>query len=160
MNKRTLTRTTVHDKYDGRCAYCGTDIAFKDMQVDHYFPLWSPELAKAHNVDLHDISNLMPSCRKCNHYKRGDLPEDFREKIKSIHERVEKIYIFQVAYNFNMTHITPFDGKFYFEIIRDREFPCSGCNTGELVLAGSSPSDKGTITHYKCSNCEAVVSFP
>lgn len=29
------TRRFVYDKYGGRCAYCGSKIAFEDMQVDH-----------------------------------------------------------------------------------------------------------------------------
>lgn len=39
MNKRKSisksTRTSVYLMYNGHCAYCGTEIAYKDMQVDH-----------------------------------------------------------------------------------------------------------------------------
>lgn len=30
------TREEVYRKYDGHCAYCGREIAYKDMQVDHF----------------------------------------------------------------------------------------------------------------------------
>lgn len=32
-------REAVYRKYDGHCAYCGREIAYKDMQVDHFLPL-------------------------------------------------------------------------------------------------------------------------
>ena len=28
-------RQQVYDKYNGRCAYCGCKLEYKDMQVDH-----------------------------------------------------------------------------------------------------------------------------
>ena len=36
MNKET--RLKVYLMYDGHCAYCGKDIEYKDMQVDHIVP--------------------------------------------------------------------------------------------------------------------------
>ena len=39
-------RRLVYNKFDGRCAYCGQPIEFKDMQVDHIKPAlhrWSDE---------------------------------------------------------------------------------------------------------------------
>ena len=35
INKKI--REAVYKKYGGRCAYCGRAIAYKDMQVDHFF---------------------------------------------------------------------------------------------------------------------------
>lgn len=32
-------REEVYRKYDGHCAYCGREIAYKDMQVDHFRPV-------------------------------------------------------------------------------------------------------------------------
>jgi 5-methylcytosine-specific restriction endonuclease McrA len=34
------TRRLVYDKYGGRCAYCGKELRFEDMQVDHIVPVW------------------------------------------------------------------------------------------------------------------------
>lgn len=39
MNKEL--REQIYHKYDGRCAYCGREIEYKDMQVDHLEPLAS-----------------------------------------------------------------------------------------------------------------------
>lgn len=51
-------REAVYAKYDGHCAYCGREIAYKDMQVDHFFPLrsWGIE-----DTGSDDILNLMPA---------------------------------------------------------------------------------------------------
>ena len=76
-------RESVYAKYDGHCAYCGRAIDIKDMQVDHFRPLraWGVE-----DVGTDDISNLMPSCRMCNHYKRANSLETFRRYIAEIRE--------------------------------------------------------------------------
>lgn len=36
MNKNV--RQAVYAKYNGHCAYCGCEIDYKDMQVDHIKP--------------------------------------------------------------------------------------------------------------------------
>lgn len=40
-------REEVYQKYNGHCAYCGREIAYKDMQVDHFLPLraWGIEIS-------------------------------------------------------------------------------------------------------------------
>lgn len=60
-------REAVYRKYNGHCAYCGREISYKDMQVDHFQPLraWGIE-----DAGTDDLDNLMPACRMCNHYKR------------------------------------------------------------------------------------------
>jgi len=105
-----VDRIKVHQKYDGHCGYCGKDITLKEMQVDHMKPRWS-----ANDDTIHDFSNLMPSCRSCNHYKRADNVEQFRLSMKGLHKRLEKIYINKVAVDFGMIDIKPFEGLFYFE---------------------------------------------
>ena len=48
-------REAVYRKYDGRCAYCGSEIAYKDMQVDHFLPLraWGIEDTGTNDLDNH-----------------------------------------------------------------------------------------------------------
>ena len=73
MNRKKITkveRQQVYEKYDGHCAYCGNQIEIKDMQVDHMIPL------RLGGGD--EMSNYMPACRQCNHYKRGNSLEGFR----------------------------------------------------------------------------------
>lgn len=85
-------RQSVYDKYNGRCAYCGREIAYKDMQVDHFVAkrVWNESGSD-------DISNLMPSCRMCNHYKRGNSLETFRHYIQEIPRKLRENYIYKVG---------------------------------------------------------------
>lgn len=57
-----------HGKY--RCVYCGKRIRKDEMQVDHVIPVGAMRrhrLLRAHlKGGVNDISNLVPSCRKCN----------------------------------------------------------------------------------------------
>lgn len=116
MAIKKAIREEVHQKYGGHCAYCGKVIAYKDMQVDHLVPKAHKQyrLVKA-DKDLDHIDNLMPSCRSCNHYKRANSLKGFRIMMKTIHKRIEKIYIVKVAIDYGIIKLKPFDGLFYFE---------------------------------------------
>ena len=85
-------RQSVYAKYNGRCAYCGREIAYKDMQVDHF-------VAKRgwNESGSDDISNLMPACRMCNHYKRANSLETFRHYIQEIPRKLRENYIYKVG---------------------------------------------------------------
>ena len=97
----------VYKKYDAHCAYCGKDLLYKEMQVDHIEPQWQGE--------NHNIENLNPSCSQCNHYKRANSLEAYRELVKTLHQRLTKPYINKVALDYGIIILRPFDGKFYFE---------------------------------------------
>ncbi len=113
-------RQQIYERFDGRCAYCGCPIEYKQMQVDHYYPRCRERFyARRFKIDVHAPENLMPTCRRCNHYKRARTPNQFRELMKTLHERLEAIYILKVAVDFGMATIKPFDGKFYFEKVKD-----------------------------------------
>ena len=64
-------REQVYQKYNGHCAYCGCELEYKDMQVDHVASVY---LYNGTN----DIDNLMTSCRMCNFYKSTYSLDDFR----------------------------------------------------------------------------------
>lgn len=122
MNKRLELRNRVWLKFHKHCAYCGNTIEIKDMQIDHLWPQHNPGLAEHYGgMDVESFENLMPSCRSCNHYKRGDVLETFRRSMKTLHKRIAKIYIVNVAINFGMLKITPFDGEFYFERCKSKK---------------------------------------
>ena len=117
-------RLKVHSKFNERCAYCGKPIKYNEMQVDHLFPQCLGHQyrdryyrgkynLKGDTVDC--FENLMPSCRRCNHYKRSYKLEDFRHLIKTINERVLKNYIAKVALDFGTIKTEEWDGIFYFE---------------------------------------------
>lgn len=109
-------RERVYNRFGGRCAYCGNHIEYKSMQVDHYLPQCKERFyANRFKKDVHAEANLMPACRRCNHYKRARTPKQFRELIATLHERIESLYIMKVAIDFGIAVVTPFDGQFYFE---------------------------------------------
>ena len=103
-----IDRQKVYEKYNGHCAYCGKVITIKDMQVDHILP------KRLGGTD--DIDNLNSSCRLCNHYKRANSIEIFRDfALGGIIKRLMKIYIFRVALDYGMITINGWDKKFYYE---------------------------------------------
>ena len=116
MTKREQ-KTFLYHMFGGRCAYCGNHIpTIKEMQVDHIIPR-SRFNARQHTVSysVDDIQNKYPSCRRCNHYKRAHSLEKFRKLLKTLQVRLDKIYIYKIAKEYNVVKETPFDGVFFFE---------------------------------------------
>lgn len=140
-------RQQVHIKYGGHCAYCGKKIAYKDMQVDHIIPKIYGEVT-GHNVDT--IENYNPSCRRCNHYKRGESLDNFRLLLKTLHERTQKIYINKVAEDYGIIKIQPFDGLFYFERLQHATpTTCSHCGGECEIEVSKYCKDINCIGHQR-----------
>ena len=96
-------REKIFNKYNNHCAYCGKIISYKDMQVDHLIPKRLAELGKASWDVVENENNYMPSCRRCNHYKRGNSLEVFRSMIQEIPNKLYRDnYIFKVAEDFGL----------------------------------------------------------
>ena len=114
MAIKKADRKKVHDKYGGRCAYCGKKIEIKDMQVDHIVPKrgWYTGMT---DEQINHVDNYNPACRRCNHYKRANSLELFREYLVTIHNRLRNEYLFKVAEDYGVVEVKPFDGVFYFE---------------------------------------------
>lgn len=112
MSINKAKREAVYKKYDGHCAYCGREIEYKDMQVDHFQPLRACSIDDARTDDL---SNLMPSCRMCNHYKRANSLETFRRYIEEIPRKLKEKYIYKVGIVYDEVEEKPHPVKFYFE---------------------------------------------
>ena len=84
-------RKQIYDKYQGHCAYCGCELEYKDMQIDHITPIF-------HNIKgknpygviqgTDDIENYNPSCRACNNRKSSFSIEAFRNELEKTHERM------------------------------------------------------------------------
>ena len=103
-----IDRHAVYEKWGGVCAYCGKVIEFKDMQVDHLIP------KRKGGTD--DFDNLMPSCRRCNHYKSSLDLEQFRDMINKIPVKLmEREYIFKVGVDYGFFDPKQRSITFYFE---------------------------------------------
>lgn len=106
-------REQIYNKFDGHCAYCGWEIDYKDMQVDHVIPLmaWNDNESGADSLD-----NMFPACRSCNHYKRAHTIETFRKMIAEIPSKLARdSYIYKVGCNYGFFSSWPRHVEFYFE---------------------------------------------
>ena len=112
MSINKAKREAVYKKYDGHCAYCGREIEYKDMQVDHFQPL---RACSIDDTETDDLSNLMPSCRMCNHYKRANSLETFRRYIEEIPRKLKENYIYKVGIVYGEVEEKSHPVKFYFE---------------------------------------------
>ena len=110
MSFNIAVRRAVLDKYNGHCAYCGKALEYKDMQVDHLIPRNGYS-----QKGTDDFDNLMPSCRRCNHYKRANPLEVFRQYIEAIPYKLKKDYIYKVGLDYGMIEEHEHHVKFFFE---------------------------------------------
>lgn len=119
-------RKKVFEKFLGKCAYCGSDISYTDMQVDHIEAKYLFRLFGKKDPD--HIDNLFPACYICNHRKRAESIEQFRKILLILHTHKafkrqcrkkntekKKQYILKLASQYLITPDNPFTGKFYFE---------------------------------------------
>lgn len=106
MGKK-IDRRAIYAKYNGHCAYCGAQIPYKEMQIDHIMP-------KA-NGGNNDMDNLNPSCHVCNHFKALESLDMFRKQVATIMGKVKQEFIYRVAKAYGMVVESRWDGKFYFE---------------------------------------------
>lgn len=111
MSISKATRIKVYEKYGGHCAYCGCELAYKDMQVDHFVPLHG-----YFQNGSDEIRNLMPSCRTCNHYKRANPLELWRIFIQEIPLKLrETNYIYKVGLKYGLIVEQEHPVEFYYE---------------------------------------------
>lgn len=126
--KKSL-REQVRLKYNNKCAYTGMDLD-DTWQVDHVRPQYLYNIG-VHQGDKNDISNLLPTLRIINHYKRDLDLEGFRRYMNNFHIRLSKLpkntkvertikrkeYLYKVAELFDISIDKPFNGIFYFETL-------------------------------------------
>lgn len=114
------TRIELHKKFNQKCAYCGCDLKYKDMQVDHVKSVYANTDIKQlmSEQEMYDISNLLPACRQCNFYKSTMTLEDFRNTLTTtMTSNLQKNFNYRLALKYGLIkeHIEPI--KFYFETI-------------------------------------------
>ena len=109
--RRRLTkeeRLEVLKKTDFRCAYCGMELGFDSFQVDHVVPLRSG--------GKDEISNMLPACRSCNHYKSTLTVEQFRAAVARMPEVLARDSVtYKTAVRFGVVWPLPKPVTFYFE---------------------------------------------
>ena len=111
-------RIEVWNKYDHHCAYCGCELEYKDMQVDHINSVYTCcDYKKEKTLDeINEIDNLMPACRQCNLYKSTFNLEAFRNRLTSVMmKNLQKTFQYRLALKYGLIkeNINPIE--FYFE---------------------------------------------
>ena len=107
-------RWQVYNKYKGHCAYCGCELEYKHMQVDHLDSVYRAE-AEGREAS-NDIDNLMPACRMCNFYKGTATIEELRKKLLTFQAVCfPESCNTRLALKYGMMIMGKWDGKFYFE---------------------------------------------
>ena len=95
----------------GHCAYCGCELEYKDMQVDHVIPLngWSEQ-----GTDT--VDNMLPACRSCNHYKSRSTLEGFRKMVEAMPDTLMRDSVtYKNAVRFGLVIPNKQPITFYFE---------------------------------------------
>lgn len=106
-------REIIWNKCNHRCAYCGSEITLKQMQVDHFIPF---SLIQDENTD--EMINLMPACRSCNHYKSSLTIEKFRHQIESILNTLNRDNVtYRIGCRYGLISEHPQNIKFYYETL-------------------------------------------
>jgi 5-methylcytosine-specific restriction endonuclease McrA len=123
-------RQNVYDKYKGHCAYCGKQIAIKDMQIDHIIPQLNYEWIFKNKIlkmipeflnhltekDVHNIDNLNPACRVCNKWKSAYHLELFRSEIQEQTKRLQlRSSNYRMAKLYGLVSESDVKVKFHFE---------------------------------------------
>lgn len=114
-------RLIVFNKYNGRCAYCGCNLDFKDMQPDHIIPLATIRRIpynKLHEVGIRvrdEVNNLNPSCADCNRYKRDLSIEEFRLYLLKRFNTLCLDGMYKMAAKYGGKMVRPENIVFYFE---------------------------------------------
>lgn len=107
-------REKLYFKYLGYCAYCGQPIEYKDMQVDHFAPVY----LFGDNIKL---ENLKCACRSCNHYKSTYTLAKFREQLSLIPSRLERDSVtYKIAKRYGLIKESEESVIFYFEQLQQR----------------------------------------
>lgn len=125
MKRKTISkkeREAVFQKYDGHCAYCGKVLEYKEMQVDHLIPYQRERFGRYTEDEIWCFKNYMPSCRRCNHYKRAHNLETFRRYIAEIPKKLSDLYIFKVGLDYHLCGTNEHQIVFYFETVEQTKY--------------------------------------
>lgn len=117
MKRRYISkakRQQVYNKFKGHCAYCGCEIEYKDMQIDHI-------QCVRNNGDNIAEENLMPACRMCNFYKSTMTIEKFREQLEKLQSRLNKDFTYRLAKKYRLIIEYSKPVRFYFEKSEETE---------------------------------------
>lgn len=106
-------RYAVYKKTNGRCAYCGKELEYRDMTLDH---------VKARSKGGEDTyDNLLCTCNTCNHAKADLGLSRFRRMIQRLLQRLHKeVALYRLALTYGLVQEFKLENNklvFYFETL-------------------------------------------
>ena len=116
-------RIEVWNKYNHHCAYCGCELEYKDMQVDHIDSVYTHcDYKKEKTLDeINEIDNLLPTCRQCNLYKSTFDLEEFRNRLTSVMmKNLQKTFQYRLALKYGLIKENINPVEFYFEKVKKK----------------------------------------
>lgn len=114
-------RVEVFNKYNGKCAYCGTELDISKMQVDHINPIYRGSTdtdLKRYGVirGTNELENLNPSCKSCNASKSTYTLEAWRKEISLKTSRLKRdSSTFRILLRYGIVDVICEEVLFYFE---------------------------------------------
>lgn len=117
-------RLSLYDKYNHKCAYCGCDLEYKDMQIDHIASVYANTDINNNMTEeeMYSEKNLLPACRQCNFYKSSMTLEDFRKRIRIVMmNNLRKNFGYRMAIKYGLVVENNKDIVFYFETLNYME---------------------------------------
>ena len=109
-------RLFVFNKFNGRCAYCGSNLNLEYFHVDHVIPKRRYKYPHDCETGSDSVENLFPSCSSCNSCKSDLSIEGFRYRIMDRLERLNEYSSeYRIAKRFGLVTEFPDDVIFYFE---------------------------------------------
>ncbi|HBG71442.1 MAG: hypothetical protein A2W93_14415 [Bacteroidetes bacterium GWF2_43_63] len=121
-------RQQVFEKYDGKCAYCGCDLA-NGWHADHINPVirdskWNREKGRFEQTgtcrkpENETPENYNPACASCNIQKNSFTVEQFRSNIKQFVASLNRDSTqYKFAKRYGLIIESDKDVVFYFERI-------------------------------------------
>lgn len=111
-------REQVYQKFKGHCAYCGCELEYKDMQVDHINSVYRSMIMNQ-GVD-ESLENYMPACRACNFYKGTYDLESFRDNLSTrLYRNLAKNFNYKLLLKYGLIKENIHKVKFYFEMDKE-----------------------------------------
>lgn len=136
MTKKQI-RQLIHDKYGGRCAYCGCELNNK-FHIDEIEPVrrkqkWLPGRWNedkwiegkwisdgCEHPERFHVDNQNPSCASCNINKHSMSLEDFKGLIQGFMKHLNEISTqYKIAKRYGLVSETNEPVRFYFELYEE-----------------------------------------
>lgn len=73
MKLKNTHRYYIYKRDNKKCFFCDKKLKYRQITLDHYLPL--------SKGGINEVFNMVTSCKKCNKYKKDNIPRDYRKKI-------------------------------------------------------------------------------